>query len=309
MKVCFVGLGSIGTRHLRNFKFIMAEENKTVEIHALRESTRELAQDVKELIDKEIHKAEELDKEYDIVFITNPTHLHYSTLNLFKDKAKHVFMEKPVFDKSSYDLEGFKERMNQGVYYVAAPLRYKSVIQELKEIIKGEEVYSARVICSSYLPDWRPNVDYRTVYSAFKEQGGGVSIDCIHELDYIINLFGYPEKTFNIRGKYSNLEINSDDLSIYVLKYADKVIELHLDYFGRERKREIEIFTAERTITGDLVKNEIRFSKGDNLIFTEEANDMYIREIKYFLSMIDKAIKNDNDIIHANEVLRLAEGE
>ena len=61
-------------------------------------------------------------------------------------------------------------------------------------------VYSARVLCSSYLPGWRPGVDYRTVYSAHKDMGGGVTIDLIHEWDYLVELFGKPEKMYNFKG-------------------------------------------------------------------------------------------------------------
>ena len=66
-------------------------------------------------------------------------------------------------------------------YYVACPLRYNAVIQYIKDNIDLQDVISVRSISSSYLPDWRPGVDYRKTYSAKKELGGGVSIDLIHE--------------------------------------------------------------------------------------------------------------------------------
>mgnify|MGYP000441260447 FL=1 len=47
----------------------------------------------------------------------------------------------------------------------------------LKNNLPGLRPYSGRVICSSYLPEWGPGVDYRTVYSAHKALGGGVTID------------------------------------------------------------------------------------------------------------------------------------
>ena len=52
------------------------------------------------------------------------------------------------------------------------------------------------VICSSYLPDWRPGVGYHTVYfSAHRRLGGGVTTSTlIHEWDYLVELFGVPEK-------------------------------------------------------------------------------------------------------------------
>ncbi|WP_298654045.1 Gfo/Idh/MocA family oxidoreductase, partial [uncultured Proteiniphilum sp.] len=61
-------------------------------------------------------------------------------------------------------------------------------------------------------PDWRPNTDYKKSYSAKKEEGGGVSIDLIHEWDYLIYLFGFPQEVYNLQGKFSHLDINSEDL-------------------------------------------------------------------------------------------------
>ena len=55
-------------------------------------------------------------------------------------------------------------------------------------------------------------VDYRTVYSAHKAMGGGVTIDLIHEWDYLVELFGVPDKLYNFKGTYSDLEIDSDML-------------------------------------------------------------------------------------------------
>ena len=109
------------------------------------------------------------------------------------DKTKHMFIEKPIFDSKEYRLEALNFNKS-GVYYVAGPLRFSSVIQKLRDIIPHEKIYCVRVICSSYLPDWRPNVDYRLVYSASKEKGGGVAIDLIHEWDYITYLFGFLKR-------------------------------------------------------------------------------------------------------------------
>ena len=69
-----------------------------------------------------------------------------------------------------------------------------------------------------------------------------MTIDLIHEWDYLVDLFGVPETICNIRGKYSDLEIDSDDLSIYIAQYPTLLAEVHLDYFGRTYRRSIELF-------------------------------------------------------------------
>ena len=87
-------------------------------------------------------------------------------------------------------------------------------------------------------------------------------------------------------------------------------MELHLDYIGRESKREIELYTKNGTIIGDFINNEIRFTDGrDTIKFENDDDDIYIRELNKFLSMIFEETKNDNDIKHAYDVLKLARRE
>jgi len=155
------------------------------------------------------------------------------------------------------------------------------------------------------LPDWRPNVDYRKIYSAIKELGGGVSIDLIHELDYLTYLFGMPDEIIRCIGKYSNLEISSDDLAIYICKYRDKLIEVHLDYFGRIQKREVELYCGDKVIVGDILKNKLIIGDKE-FCFEENPNDKYIREMEYFIGCIENGVKTENEIQNAQSVLKLS---
>ena len=83
---------------------------------------------------------------------------------------------------------------------MAAPMRWCGTMLALKEELPRLKPYSARVICSSYLPDWRPGVDYRTVYSAHREMGGGVTIDLIHEWDTWWSCSACPARCTTSRG-------------------------------------------------------------------------------------------------------------
>lgn len=298
MKICFFGLGSIGKKHLNNLSHILKEKNMEFEIHAYR-SSNELSG--LEILDKEIFELGKIDTDYDIVFITNPTSKHFETIKYMVDKTKHMFIEKPIFEDINYNLEGIN--FGEGVYYIAAPLRCSSVIQKLKNIKNDYNIYSIRVISSSYLPDWRPEQDYRDVYSAKKELGGGVSIDLIHEWDYLTYLFGFPKRIFNLQGQFSHLEIDSEDLSIYIAKYEDKLVELHLDYFGRQTKREIQLFTDKGLIKANFIDNSIVLPDRTNLEL--EDNDIYKNEMYHFFDLINSKKKNFNSPEHAFKVLKL----
>ena len=304
-----VGLGSIGTRHLKNLFSVAEERGLSVEIDVLRSSERPLPHGVEELISSVFYSYDDLSNDYDIAFITNPTAFHFDSVTQMLSKTRHIFIEKPVFDRADYDIESLPWNEG-GIYYVACPLRYHSVIKYLKEFVQKQQVYSVRCICSSYLPDWRTGVDYRESYSANVELGGGVRRDIIHEWDYLLHLFGMPSEVCCEYGKFSHLDITSEDSAVYVAKYSDKLVSLHLDYFGCHSRREIELFIADDVVVGDLVGNQVRFLKsGEVISLPQERDVMQQEELGCFLDMIEGKVENWNDITSAVRTLRIALGD
>ncbi|MDE7326494.1 MAG: Gfo/Idh/MocA family oxidoreductase [Lachnospiraceae bacterium] len=304
MKVCFVGVGSIARRHIRNLHRICAKRNMDLCVDAYRRSG-----DPAEGVGQVYTEFSQLPNDYDVVFITNPTEFHLETLGRFHGKGKHFFIEKPIVSLHQVEQAGNFLLREDSVYYVACPLRYNAVIQYIKNHINPSDVISIRSISSSYLPDWRVGQDYRMTYSAHKDMGGGVSIDLIHEWDYLTYLFGWPKKVKSMIGKKSSLEIDSEDYAIYIAEYEDKLVELHLDYFGRKTIREIQLFTREDTIIGDISNNKIRFlMRGEEIDFYEERDDYQIRELEYFLDIISGRKKTDNHYLHGIKVLWLTQG-
>jgi predicted dehydrogenase len=306
-KLGIVGLGSIGARHFKNIVTVLNERNTSYTIDLIRSGKgKEPEKNILQHVNRIFHSYNSVLGDYDVIFITNPTHLHFETIQQFISKTKHMFIEKPVFNKTNVSLSELHLNTDS-VYYVACPLRYTEVIQYLKNQCDLKRAYCARVICSSYLPDWRPKQDYRNSYSSHIGLGGGVSIDLIHEWDYLCYLFGQPEHVLNIRGKFSKLEIDSDDLSLYLGKYANMAVEVHLDYFGRKTIREIQIFTEEDTIVGDLVNSEIRYLKnGEVISFEEKRDDFQCKEIAHFFDIVEGLASNDNDISTAFRTLQIA---
>lgn len=306
-RVCFIGLGSIATRHIKNLKDIFGEG---IQIDVFRSGNgRPLDDAMKSMIGQVYYDYDSLPMNYDVMFITNPTRLHYETLQNVQEHAKHFFIEKPVFETGNEDIANLLLK-NDSVYYVACPLRYTNVIQYLKENIDFSQVYSIRCISSSYLPDWRPGTDYRNTYSAKRELGGGVSIDLIHEWDYICYLVGQPQKVYSFIGRKSNLEIDSDDLAVYIAEYPDKFLELHLDYLGRKAIRKIELFAKDDSIEADLIEQKIVYRKENRIIDLNEDRDSYQKkELIHFFDIVEGKYENDNTIERACEVLRITKGE
>lgn len=306
MKFLFIGLGSISTKHIKDLSAIAKERELECEITVLRRKASELP---KNLLSYNITQITELASTiYDAAFITNPTNLHFQIIKQLKGESKFYFIEKPIFESTDYDWKTLG--INDKNAYVACPMRHSEVYKKLKEIVDTNKVFSARLICSSYLPDWRPNIDYRKNYSAIKDLGGGVTLDLIHELDYMTGLFGLPEKVMNIHGKYSDLEIDSDDLSVYIAQYKDKICEVHLDYFGRKYRRTAEIFTSQGTYIADFGENKITEPDGNVIDCGNNGKTNIYKEMEYFVDFITgKTVENINTPEHGFEVLKITLGE
>lgn len=304
MKVCFIGSGSIGKRHIKNLSRICSERHIELEIDLFRHSKNKISTEITDLIQREIYCMQELASHYDIIFITNPTNHHYESLQQFKHLSTAFFIEKPLFENKDKDFKNLKLDKNS-LYYVACPLRHLGILKEAKRVIEKEKVYAARAICSSYLPEWRPKADYRMVYSANEKLSGGIAFELIHEWDYLVDMFGFPEEIQSIKGQYSDLEIQSDDIAVYIARYQGRIVELHIDYFGRIPKRELELYTNEGTWKFNIIKNTIEYNGKIVEEIEEEPNHKYECEMKYFLDLISNGGDNINTISHAWEVIQM----
>lgn len=309
-QIAFVGMGSIGKRHLNNVCQLITSQGNTYSIDLYRSSmSRELPEDVNALVSNQFLCSQEVQREYDMVFITNPTSLHLDTALKFRPFAKAFFIEKPVFGSFEAD-EQIVEMLDEIPSYVACPLRYNPVLQYVKQNVELEKVISVRAMSSSYLPEWRPGQDYRETYSAHAELGGGVDIDLIHEWDYLTWIFGMPTECLGLAGRFSNLDINSNDTALYVAKNDKLTYELHLDYFGRKTQRILDIFTQDDTIKCDIVGGTVSYLKeGITLDFNSERNAYQMSEIQHFFDIAEGRVENDSNVRHGVQVLKLTKSK
>lgn len=307
--IAFVGLGSIAKRHIKNVCDYISSCGNTYSIDLYRSNLeRPIAEEIQPLVSASYLYSGDVQKDYDMVFITNPTSLHFEAALKFRPHTKALFIEKPVFDGFNVDDDIIKT-IDEIPSYIACPLHYNPVLQYVKQNIDLNKVISVRAMSSSYLPDWRPGQDYRQTYSAHTDLGGGVDIDLIHEWDYLTWIFGMPTVCQAVVGKYSALEIDSNDTALYVAKNDQMTFELHLDYFGRKTQRTLDIFTQDDTIQCDLIAGTINYQKeGKTINVNAERNTFQMEEIKHFFDIAEGRIENDSNVEHGVKVLKLTKG-
>ncbi|MGB0392180.1 MAG: Gfo/Idh/MocA family oxidoreductase, partial [Salibacteraceae bacterium] len=184
--------------------------------------------------------------------------------------------------------------------------RFHPVLNFLKKHLSEKKVLEANVYCGSYLPNWRPGVDYRKVYSAIAEMGGGVHLDLIHEIDYSTWLFGFPENTSSIRKNISDLEISSFDYANYQLQYPNKAVSITLNYYRKEAKRSLEIITKTGVIYADLLTQKVWNDKEEVLFQSNVAIlDTYVKQMEYFLKLISSGKQSFSTFENSLENLKI----
>ncbi len=299
MRFLIVGLGSIAQKHIAAIKSI----TPSVEIFALRSKNN--SNNTESIIN--LYFWEDIPEKLDFIIISNPTSEHYSTIKKAITLNIPLFIEKPPLAELR-DSQELLELLNQGKIktYVAFNLRFHPVIEWLKQNLILEEVREAHVYCGSYLPDWRPNIDYRECYSAKKELGGGVHLDLIHDLDYSRWIFGDPIVARVERNKKSNLEVSSMDYANYLLEYQNFYVNMTLNYYRRDTKRTIEVILDNETWIADLINCNVADSNGNILMQDDNFNTLltYEKQMDYFLNTV---LSKEDYMNNFNESLKTLE--
>lgn len=301
MKILIVGLGSIAKKHIEAIR----KTADSAEIFALRSSDQ--CSSIEGVTN--LFSYDDLQSfTFDFAVISNPTSEHFTALNKLLDYDIPLFIEKPLFDQTGTEQQTFLDqiKLRKTITYVACNLRFLDCIQFIKSEIRGKRINEVNIYCGSYLPDWRPNVDFRKIYSANREMGGGVHIDLIHELDYTFWLFGEPLKTDSFFTNNSSLDISAYDYANYRWKYDSFTANVILNYFRRDAKRTLEIVCEEGTYQVDLLKNAVYYQ--NNMVFSSEERiqDTYFRQMDFFLKNILTGKDADfNSAFDAYKILNL----
>lgn len=263
MKVLIIGFGSIGARHAR----ILQGLGCTVSVVS-EHGTQEYPcfSDLKVAITKVFP---------DYVVIATKTFQHYDILRTLTklEFAGKVLVEKPLFHKAlPIPQYSFKD------VFVAYNLRFHPLLQKLKFLLQNQVIVSVNAYVGQYLPDWRPQSDYRSSYSVNAVEGGGVLRDLSHEFDYLNWLFGDWQSVVASGGHYSHLFGDSEDVCGLLIKMKQcPVTVVHLTYLDRFLRREVVINTDTNTYILDLAHNSLRINDQTE-IFPLSRDDTYRAE-------------------------------
>jgi predicted dehydrogenase len=302
MNILIFGLGSIAKKHILAINLIF----KNARITALRSGT--IKDEVKGV--KNIQSLSDLIIPPDFIIISNPTYKHFTAIKEALRFEKPIFIEKPLFNELKDAEELIKEITIKKIKtYVACNLRFLDSIKFVKNYLSSNSIIIQEVnaYCGSYLPNWRPEADYKNSYSANAQHGGGVHLDLIHELDYIYWFFGKPVRSNKKLFNKSGLLINAVDYANYILEYDTFTANIILNYYRVDSKRKLEIIFEKDTWEIDLLSNTITSLVSNEVIFTSKQtiSDTYFEQMSYFIDSVQTKVDNMNSIKDAFEVLKI----
>ena len=270
MKTLLIGYGSIGQRHAR----LLTELGCQVAVVSRRS------------IDFAPHHSDLTqaltDIQPDYVVVANRTREHHQAI---ESLVKHGFQGRVLVEKPLFDCLSALPRHSFSLATVAYNLRCHPLLIKLKSLLDNSaQLVTANIHVGSYLPDWRPNADYRQSYSAKRDQGGGVLRDLSHELDYALWLFGPWRRLTASGGRLGPLEIDSDDAYTLLMETQRcPLVSIHLNYLDRVPRREILVNTDQHTVRVDLINNTIAID-GVRESVTVARDDTYRAEHQAMMS-------------------------
>lgn len=288
-RVLVVGAGSIARRHIRNLKQLFPETMVGC-----------VSASGKKMMDSEVDAdiiyasmADVFNDEFDFAIVASPApfHLKHASPLLIQDIP--VLIEKPLSDCLA-TVKTFEVLLmaQQSRIDIGYNLRYLSSAIYLKTQLDQQllgKIQHIRIEVGQYLPQWRPQSDYRQNVSAQQALGGGVLLELSHELDYLTWLFGPFDEVFCTTRNTGLLEIDVEDVADAIFTRADGVVaNIHMDFLEHQATRCCKIVGALGTLFWDLITQRVWFTEHagtSRLLFeatNQDRNEMYLEELRHF---------------------------
>lgn len=300
--ILIIGLGSIGQRHLRNLSKIEKNFNffayrRIFKTPTLNFNNLVIKQEIKKKYKiKYLSSLKNLKKNnIDTAFICSPSSFHIKeSINLLKQNV-NIFVEKPI-GSSLKDIGILKKilKKTKSISMMGYQMKFCPIINKLKYFVKNKTYGEPKYISihhGEHIKNFHKYEDYKKLYAAKKNLGGGVVLTQIHEIDYLLYIFDNYKinKTKSFSKKISNLKINVEDtLAASILLKNKKnflLCNISLNYYEISRKREINIIFDYASIKADLISQKITIDTGNKkkiISLPYERNTLFKNEILFF---------------------------
>ncbi len=254
LSVLIAGCGSIGKRHARVLQSLGVRDVRACDINS--EARKFMAEQTPSVNLYDSFEAG-LDDHPDTVFICTEPILHIPMADEAIRAGCHVMCEKPLSDsdKGIDDLIKLAGQTRKKVMVGLCFRYHEGILKACNYLHTGKigRIVSIRALMGEHLPEARP--DYRDLFSS-KYNG---AFDLMHDLDLVLWIADYPvKKVCCLFGNYSDIGIQAPDLVELLIDFEKHcAASVHLDFFQRPRRRQLELICTEGMIIVEFARWDV----------------------------------------------------
>jgi predicted dehydrogenase len=232
----------------------------------------------------------------DAAVIASPAPFHQQQALTLAKQGIPLLIEKPV-GIGSEPPQAWDELLELSAnvpILVGYVLRHDPCAAHVKEKIERRElgrILEADFYCGSWLPEWRPNTDYRKSVSGQQSLGGGVLLELSHELDLAGWLLGEFELSFASLQQSGLLDVDVEDQAmLFGRSDSCSLITICLNFCTQPSRRRLTMRCERGEIAWDLLSGDISILIGDQLAQSFQSgllgDDRYRLQAEHFMSCI-----------------------
>ena len=314
VRVAVVGVGGIGNVHINNITLIDIAE--VVALCDLSESAKIKAKELSVPLYEDIECMLE-NENIDVVCICTPTFMHAKHIEMALEKGVNVISEKPlVLNKK--DAVGLIEMAKQknARLFVAHVIRFWNEYALLRDIVRDQRYgkpLDAQFLRLSACPKW-----VKGGWLFDKEKSGLIPFDLhIHDLDFIISLFGKPKNyIFTASG---NKDKNYKEHYRFRYDYEDMTISAEAAWFNADYpftmrfrvyfERAVVEYDGDKMMAYSLDTEPQQLNEKENIVVETGINvpstGAYYNELLHFLTCVNE--DKDSDLFEEHQIIDVIE--
>lgn len=265
MKVCVIGLGSMGTRRIGNLQ----NQSRPMNIHAFDPQTnrRERA---KNRFKVTVHASldEAIRTRPDAAIVSTPPSVHMPVMKALVAEKIPFMVEASVLDDGLADIIEGAHKAN----IVALPsctMRFHPAIRRMRRLLVDEEFLGDRRSCAfiyhmgQYLPDWHPHESIKNYYVSNRETSGSREMICFENV-WLSWLFGMPTKVACMADKKTTMTAEIEDVFQLLTQYDSGATgSMMIDVISRLPYRTLKIISEAGIIEWSALEKILRCYSAD----------------------------------------------
>lgn len=260
-KLLLIGYGKIARRHLADVRALAPG----AEVLVLRHSAAALHPD-DAWASVTVSFVDALAFAPDAAIIASPAPCHVEQALALAAGGAHLLIEKPL----STSMQGvdslLQECSARGLTLaVGYNMAFSPALWEVKKRLDAGDIgglLSIQAEVGQYLPDWRPDRDYRETVSAQSALGGGVLFELSHELDYVNWLLGGVASVSCLTERTGALDIDVEDGATLILEGArGGMASIHLNMVQKVPSRTCRVVGTAGAIHWNYIENSVELRR------------------------------------------------